>query len=248
MDALVHSAPDGYTLALATMSQAVFNSYLFSKLPYDPQRDLQPVATLVTGAMAVAAHPSFPARSMQELIAKAKAEPGGLFVGMPQAGSPPHVVALLLNRASGIDVTMVPHKSGADAIAAVLGGQIPLVIDAPTIISPHVKAGRLQALVVTGRERELELPDVPTAIESGLAGVEGEAWIGIVAPSGTPATIVNRLNQELGRVLNSPDMKKIMAVFSFRTITRSPDEFVRMISEDHAKWGPVIRGAGIRIE
>ena len=214
----------------------------------DPQRDLQPVAPLVTGAMVLAAHPSFPARSLQEMISAAKAGPRKLFVAMPQAGSPPHVVALLLNRASAIDVTMVAHKSGTDAIVAVLGGQIPLVIDAPTIIAPHVKAGRLKALVVTGREREPELPDIPTAIESGLGGVEGEAWIGIVAPSGTPLAIVNRLNRAFARVMEEPETKKIMATMSFRTITASPEDFGRMIRDDHAKWGPIIRSAGLRID
>lgn len=248
MDAMSRSAPDGYTLALATMSQAVFNCYLFSKLPYDPLRDLEPVATLVTGAMALAAHPSFQARSLQEFVALAKAQPGKLFVAMPQAGSPPHVVALLLNRAAGIDVTMVPHKSGTDAITAALSGQIPLIIDAPTIISPHVHAGRLRALAVTGRQREDALPDVPTARESGFPAVEGEAWIGLVAPTGTPVAVVQRLNREIGTILATSEMQGLMAKFSFRPLTSTPEEFRKLIREDHAKWSTVIRDAGLKLD
>ena len=248
MDALVHSPPDGYTLALATMSQAVFNSYLFSKLPYDPLRDLEPVMPLVTGAMAIVAHPSFPASNLQELITLAKGQPGKLFMAMPQAGSPPHVVALLLNRAAGIDLTMVPHKSGPEALNAVLSGQIPLLIDAPTVISTHVAAGKLKALVVTGRRREEASPDVPTASESGLANVQGEAWIGLVAPAGTPTHIVQRLHRELVLILAAPEMQAQMARLSFRTMNETPDEFRTLIKSEHAKWSAVIRHAGLKLD
>ena len=248
MEALMRSAPDGHTLAIATMSQAVFNSFLFAKLPYDPLRDLQPVALLATGAMVVAAHPSFPAHTFADFVARAKENPGKLFVGMPQKGAPPHVVALWLNRAAGIDVSMVPHKSGAEAVAAAVGGQIPLVIDAPTIIAPQVKAGRLKALVVTGRAREPELPDVATVAESGLSGIEGEAWIGLVAPAGTRPEIVQRLNRELSAILESPATKQLLAALAFRVVTATPERFGQVIGEAHAKWGPLIRDAGLKID
>jgi tripartite-type tricarboxylate transporter receptor subunit TctC len=248
MDSLLRAPVDGHTLALATMSQAVFNSYLFSKLPYDPLRDLEPVALLVTGAMALAAHPSFPPRSLQELVVLAKQQPGKLFVAMPQAGSPPHVVALLLNRAAGIDLTMVPHKSGSEAMTLVYSGGAPLIIDAPTLISPHVKSGKLIALVVTGREREVALPGVPTVAESGYPGVEGEAWIGVVARAGTPAAIVQRLNQEIAAVLAARDVQEIMARLSFRTLSATPAEFGRVVREEHAKWGAIIREAGLKLD
>jgi tripartite-type tricarboxylate transporter receptor subunit TctC len=248
MQALVRSAPDGHTIALATMSQAVFNSYLFSKLPYDPQRDLEPVALLVTGAMALAAHPSFPASSMQELVRTAKAQPGKLFVAMPQAGSPPHVIALLLARAAGVEFTMVPHKSATEAMTIVLSGQVPLFIDAPTIISPQVRAGKLKALVVTGPEREAALPGVPTALESGLAGVQGEAWIGIVAPAGTSPAIVQRLNRELRAALETPEMRELMARFSFRPLYATPQEFRKLIADEHATWGTLIRDANLKLD
>jgi tripartite-type tricarboxylate transporter receptor subunit TctC len=245
--ALLESAPDGHTLALATMSQAVFNRYLFAKLPYDPVRDLEPVAPLVTGAMTLAAHPSFGARSLVDFVALAKRRPGQLFVAMPQAGSPPHIVALLLERATGIDVTLVPHKSAADATQAVISGEIPLLFDAPTAIAPLAQAGRLRALAVTGRQREPLLPDTLTARESGF-DLLGEAWIGLVAPRRTPVDIVQRLNRELGAIMASPEMAGTMAMLSFRPMRSSAEEFDALIRQEHAKWGTIIRDAGLRLE
>ena len=247
MGALVRSAPDGHTLALATMSQAVFNSYLFAKLSYDPLRDLEAVAPLVKGAMVLAAHPSFAARDLPEFVALAKTQPGKLFVAIPQLGSPPHIIALLLNRATGIDVTFVPHKSGSDAVTAVVSGEIPVLFDAPTIISNQVEAGRLKALAVTGRQREPVLPTIPTASESGF-NVPGEAWIGLVAPIGTPGSIVQRLNRELTRILTTPEIRSLMAGLGFRTMDSTPEAFRTLIRDDHAVWSAVIREAGLKIE
>jgi tripartite-type tricarboxylate transporter receptor subunit TctC len=247
MAALLQSAPDGHTLALATMSQAVFNPYLFAKLPYDALRDLEPITPLVTGAMALAAHPSFPANSLNEFVALAKAQPGKYFVAMPQSGSPPHIVALLFNRATGVDVTMVPHKSGSDAVNAVVSGEIPLLFDAPTIISSQVQAGRLKALVVTGRQRESVLPSTPTARENGF-DVQGEAWIGLVAPRGTPAAVVHRLNRDIASILAASETQATLAKLSFRTMASTSEAFRALIREEHTKWSAVIRDAGLRLE
>lgn len=247
MVALAHSAPDGHTLALVTMAQAVFNPYLFGKLPYDPLRDLEPVAPIVTGAMVLAAHPSFAATSLPALVALAKTQPGKLFIATPALGSPPHIFALLLCRAAGIEVTFVPHKSGTEAMRAVVSGEIPLLIDGPVGVAPQVKAGKLVALAVTGREREAILPATPTARESGI-DAEGEAWMGIVAPAGTPAAVVQRLNRELTLVTSSPEMRAQVAARGLRTLASTAEAFRAQISSDHAKWGPLIRTAGLTLE
>lgn len=247
MTALARSAPDGRTLGLATMSQAVFNSYLFANLAYDPLRDFEPVTPLATGAMVLAAHPSFPARTLSEYVGTARSQAGRLFVAMPQTGSPPHVVALLLNRAAGVSVTLVPHKSGAQALNAVLMGEIPLLIEAPTSVAPLVQAGKLKALAVTGREREALLPDTPTAREAGL-DIDGEAWIGLVAPAGTPSLLLERLSRQVAQTVRRPEMQAVPARMSFRPLTSSPDEFRQLIRAEHAKWGPAIREAGLRLE
>jgi tripartite-type tricarboxylate transporter receptor subunit TctC len=247
MVALKRSAPDGYTLALATMSQAVFNPYLFANPGYDPLRDLEPIAPLVTGAMALAAHPSFPPSTLTQFVALAKAEPGKLFVAIPQLGSPPHIVLLLLSKSTGIDVTVVPHKSGSDAVAAVVAGEIPLLFDAPTVISGQAAAGKLKAITVTGKQREAALPATATASESGF-DVQGDAWIGLVAPAGTPPSIVERLNREVARVMAAPEMNNVMTKLSFQSLHSTPQAFRDRIRSDHAKWSAVIRDAGLKLE
>ena len=247
MSALVHSAADGHTLALATMSQAVFNRYLMTTLPYDPLRDLEPVAPLVNGAMVLAAHPSSAPRSLQEFVQLAKAQRENLFVAIPQFGSPPHIVALLLNRAAGIEVTFVPHKSGSEAVNAVVSGEIPFLIDAPTIVASQVQAGKLKALAVTGLQREAALPDTPTLSQSGY-DVQGEAWIGLVAPAGTPPAIVNRLNRELGLILGTAEIRELMGRLGFRTMASTPEDFRALIQAEHVKWGALIRNAGLKLD
>jgi tripartite-type tricarboxylate transporter receptor subunit TctC len=198
--------------------------------------------------MAIAAHPSFPADNLSGLIQVAKASPGKLFMAMPQNGSPSHVVALLLARATGIDITLVPHKSGAEAVSAVVGNQIPVLIDAPTLFSSHVAEGKLKALVVTGRERESVLPFVPTAMESGFPQVQGEAWIGLVAPAGIPPHIVRRLNHELSEVFNSAEIESALRRLSFRKLQGTPKDFADLITAEHDKWGTIIREAGLHLD
>jgi tripartite-type tricarboxylate transporter receptor subunit TctC len=248
MQALTHAAPDGYTLAVATMSQAIFNGYLFSKLPYDPRRDLEPVATLVTGALVLAANPAFPANSLAELVKVARAGGEKLFVAMPQTGSPPHVLGLLIQRTTGIEFTMVPYKAGTEAVAAAVAGEVLLVIEAPTAIAPQVSAGKLKGLMVTGREREPSLPNTPTAIESGFADVQGEAWIGLVAPAGTAAPRIARLNTALAEILGMPQMKDQLASLGFRPLVKSPQDFDKLMAAERIKWSAVIRNASLKLD
>jgi tripartite-type tricarboxylate transporter receptor subunit TctC len=247
ISALMRSPPDGHTLALATMSQAVFNTYLFARLPYDPLQDFAPVAPLVTGAMVLAGHPSAGVHSLGDYVRIAKAQRGQLFVAVPQLGSPPHVIGLLLDRAAGIQVSMVPHKSGADALTAVISGAIPLIIEAPTTVAPLVESGKLLAIAVTGREREPLLPQTPTVREGGI-DAEGEAWIGVVAPRGTALGVVQRLNRELNAILQDPDTRAAMRRLGFRTLNATPEAFARLLRDEHAKWGPAIRDAGLKLE
>jgi tripartite-type tricarboxylate transporter receptor subunit TctC len=248
MQALVSSAPDGHTLALATMSQAVFNPYLFANTGYDPLRDLAPVSPLVSGAFALAAHPAFPANTLPEFIALTKREPGKVLVGTTQLGSPPYVTLSMLLRAAGIQVTVVPFRSGQDGLTAVMRGDTQAFLDAPTIITPQAKAGTLKVLVVTGREREIELPDVPTAAEMGLPAAQSEAWIGLVAPARTPGEIVLRVNREITGLLALPELRDRLRQLSFVTVAATPEEFQRLIRDEHGRWSSVIREAGLRLD
>jgi tripartite-type tricarboxylate transporter receptor subunit TctC len=246
--ALLAGKPDGYTLALATMSQAVFNSYLFSNLPYDPIRDLTPIAPLASGAMAIAAHPTFAARTFAEFVSTAKAQPDKVLVGTAGIGSPPHVFANLLIRATGIKVTLVPYKSGAEGMTGVMRGDVQLFVDAPTIISPQARIGTVKVLAVTGRSREAELPEVPTIAETGFPNAEAEAWIGLVAAAHTPLEIVTRLNHALVEILTTADFRQKLKTLSFVAVTSSPEEFGRRIRDDHVRWGPIIKDAGITLD
>ena len=248
MQGLVGSPPDGYTIALATMSQAVFNSYLFSKLSYDPLRDLEPVSPVVTGAMAIVAHPAFPANTFREFVSFAKAQPGKVLFGHPSNGGPPHLVAELVMRAAGIEVTFVPFRSGPDAVTGVLRGDVQIAIDGPLIFTPHVKERALKVLAVTGRSREEELPDVPTVAEAGFPGAQGEPWIGLVAPAHTPREIVMRLNHEIAAILATRELRERLQALSFSPVTATPEEFQALIRDEHARWGPVIREAGLKLD
>jgi len=248
MQALIAGAPDGYTLALATMSQAVFNSYLFSKLPYDPLRDLEPICPLVTGAMAIGAHPAVQADTLAGLVALARAQPGKLSIGTAGNGSPPDLVARLLVRAAGIDVALIPFRTCPEGLTGVMRGDVQVFIDAPPMIAPQAKAGTVKVLAVTGRAREPELPDVQTVAEAGFPDVRGEAWIGLVAPRGTPKEVSARLSHEIAGILNAPDVVQRLAVLSFRPFIETSDAFRALIADEHKRWGPIIREAGIKLD
>ena len=248
ISSLLTAAPDGHTLAIATMSQAVFNSYLFSKLSYNPLHDLEPVAPLVTGAMAIAANAAFPANTFAEFVALARSKPDTVLVGTPGVGSPPHVFANLLVRAANIKVTLVPYTSGPEGITGVMRGDVQIFVDAPTIIAPQVKAGSIKVLAVSGRSRDDQLPEVPTIAEAGLPAAQAEAWIGLVAPAHTPTPVVERLNREIVAILKDPEFRRRLAVLSFVPVTASPEEFRKLIQAEHQRWGVVIREAGIHLD
>ncbi|MEW6644708.1 MAG: tripartite tricarboxylate transporter substrate binding protein [Pseudomonadota bacterium] len=248
MQALTSAGADGAALAIASMSQLVFNSYLFSKLPYDPQRDVAPVAPLVVGALAVAAHPSVPAATFAEFVTYAKSRPGGVAVGTAGNGSPPDVVTRLLVRTAGLDVTFVPFRTGPEGLTGVMRGDVQLFVDAPPLIAPQVKAGAVKALAVTGSVREPDLPDVPTVAEAGFPGAEAEAWLGLVARAGTPDGILAELNRMVSGIMATAEVREQFARLSFRPLAGSREAFRAMIDDGHRRWGPVIREAGLRLD
>jgi tripartite-type tricarboxylate transporter receptor subunit TctC len=248
MEAVARAAPDGYTIGLATMSQVVFNPFLFAKLPYDPAKDLAPIANLVSGPMVVATHSSHPIGSMRDLINAARAQPGKIHYAVPALGSPPHVVSLLTWKAANVSLTVVPFRGGAEALANVLSGEVPVLFDAPPIIAAHVKTGRLKALAVTGEARDPSLPDTPTLTEAGVEGVKGDAWIGLVAPAGTSPAIIKKLNGEVAGVLASEEVARAYRGAGWRIRSGSPEAFGDQIRDDRALWGAVIRESGIRLD
>jgi len=248
ISAMLAAQPDGHTLALATMSQAVFNSYLFPKLAYDPRRDFAPVSLLVTGAMAVAAHPAFPPTAFRAFVDLARTQPGRIMLGTTAVGSPPHVFCHLLVRAAGIDVTIVPHTSGAEGMRSVVRGDVQLFLDAPTIISPQAAVGAVKVLVVTGRSREKAMPEIPTIAEVGLSEATAEAWIGLVASVQTPPQLVERLSVSVNEILAMNSVRQRLENLSFVATGSTPQEFATRLRGDHALWGPIIKASGIKLE
>ncbi|OVZ60206.1 ABC transporter substrate-binding protein [Pigmentiphaga sp. NML030171] len=248
MTNLKNSAADGYTLAVVTNAHAVWNQYLFSKLPYHPQADLQAVSPIAVIPMVLTASPALPAGSLKELVALAKARPGVLNYASSSTGSPPHVLFEMFKLQTGADILHVPFKSGPDALNSTISDRTQLYLAGSALIEPQVKDGRLKALAVNTRERLPGLPGVPTFAEQGYQGLEDTVWLGVVAQAGVPADIVQRLNREIAKAVRAEDMKKLYDAHGSVVYTSSPEEFAARIKADHALWGPVIRKANISLD
>jgi tripartite-type tricarboxylate transporter receptor subunit TctC len=245
---VARSAPDGYTLLLAYDGTMVVNPHVFAKIPFDTLRDFAPVTKLGDAPTLVVAHPSVPANNMRELIALAKAKPGTLSYGTSGTGNTPHLVGEMLNLRAGTDLQHIPYKGGAQAIADVVGGQIPLSFTAVAGAQQFLKAGKLKALGVTSRQRVAALPDTPTFIESGLPNFVVNTWFGILAPANTPRPIVDRLQRDLAAVLKDPEVRERFAVLGNEPVGNTPDEYAAQIKADLAQWGEIVKRAGVRIE
>jgi tripartite-type tricarboxylate transporter receptor subunit TctC len=248
MKALVGSDPDGYTLGLATMNQVVFDSYLFPSLPYDPLKDLAPITLLGSNSNAIAVRKSFAPDNFATLVATAKARPGTINIGTALPGTPPHIFAHVLTHIIGIDVSFVPYRSGLDGLAGLMRGEVQVFVDAPVIMLPEVKADAIKILAVSSREREHELPNTPTLTELGYPALEAEPWAGLVAPSHTSAEVVAWLNRAAQSVLASPQVRKRFETLGITPRGTTPEEFHSLIEREHARWGAMIRDAGIRVD
>jgi len=248
MHAIVSSAPDGYTLGLATISQAVFNSYLYRKLSYDPRRDLLPVSTLATSASVLVAHPGVQANSLAELVALSKQEPSKLLIGIPASGSPPHIAALLLLRETGLSASFVPFRSGPDAVQGALRGDIQLLVDGPTLLAPQVAEGRLKAFVFMGHERTAILRDVPTIAEAGFGSATAESWLGLVAPRDTPTAIVEALSRATRTITAKSEYRDALERISMRPTASTPEAFATLIAQEHQHWSPLLSAANLKLD
>lgn len=231
---LAQARADGYAIGLVSRAQMVYNVYLFQNLPYDPLRDFTPVINLVAGPGVVAVHPAFPAATLQDLVALAKAQPGKIHYAIPQMGAPPHIFALRLSEATQIDMVAVPFRGAPEALSAVIAGDVPVLFDAPLIVAPHVKAGKLKVIAVTGSERSRLLPETPTVAESGYPSLEGEAWLGLVVPAGVPAAIIAQINEAASGALRATALKEHLETLGWRILGGSADEFAATITKDHA--------------
>jgi tripartite-type tricarboxylate transporter receptor subunit TctC len=242
------SAPDGYTLFLGGVGSHAINPNLHEKLPYDPIKDFAPVALLAQAPLVLVVHPSVPANSVAELTAYARAHPGKLNFASNGNGSSSQLAAVMFDSMAGVEMVHVPYKGLSPALADLLSGQVQLMFSSVVAILPHIKAGKLRGLAVTGAKRLASLPELPTIAESGLPGYEASSWYGILAPAGTPRDIVMKLNAGLAKALEQPEVRNSLLAEGAEPVGGSPEAFAAHIRAEKERLGKLIRDAKIRLE
>jgi tripartite-type tricarboxylate transporter receptor subunit TctC len=249
LELVAKSQADGYTLLLGPLSALAINPALFSKLPYDSVKDFAPISMTSRVTLALAASPSLSANSVKELIALAKASPGKLSYGSTGIGNVTHLAGEMLKSKSGIDLVHVPYKGAGPQLIDVMSGHVAVGFVSLTAAIPHVRAGRLKALVVTSKQRSGAAPDIPTVSEVGLPDLEiATGWFGILAPARTPKAVVSRLNAEIVKVIQMPEVQERFIGQGLDPATSTADEFSAIIKSDLAKWARIVREAGIRAQ
>jgi tripartite-type tricarboxylate transporter receptor subunit TctC len=248
IDAVAKAPPDGYTLGMGPVGALAITRHMVAKLPYDIERDLQPVAIVTTGYMLLAISPKFPVESVRELIDYAKKNPGKLSNASSSNGSPGHVSGELFKSMTGTDIVHIPYKGGAPAIADLIAGNVQLMFESTNSIAPHVKNGRVRALAVTGAKRSTSLPEVPTLAEAGVPGYEVNTWSGVIAPAGLPRAVLGRLNAAVNAAIATPQAKARLAELGNEGGGGTPEDFAELIRRDSAKWAEVVRRSGAKID
>jgi tripartite-type tricarboxylate transporter receptor subunit TctC len=248
MDAVAKAPPDGHTLVIGALGPLAMNPALYPKTPFDPVRDFAAVSLLATGPVAIAVHPSVPARNVKELVELAKREPGKLNFGSPGVGTSPHLTGELLKMLTGTDIVHVSYKGNAEALTDLVSGRVSIVFTGVPPVVPLVKAGRVRLLATTGRQRTAQLPHVPTIVEAGLPGAQVLIWYGVVAPIATPKELVARLNREIVKIMQAPDIRERFSQQGIEPETSTPEQFAQLIREEYARWTKVIRTTGIKLE
>ncbi|MBE0625840.1 MAG: tripartite tricarboxylate transporter substrate binding protein [Burkholderiales bacterium] len=246
-DAVAKSDPDGYTLLMMSNTHTV-NESLISNKPFQLLRDFAPVAPVNYSDLVLVVHPSVPANTLKEFIALAKAKPHELNYASSGPGTPYHMAGELFKAMAGLDIVHVPYKGSSGARTDVLGGQVQMMFDAITTMAPNVRAGKVKALGTTGKTRSPVLADVPTVSEAGVPGYEAVIWLGVMAPAGTPKPIVERLNAEIKKIVNSTEVKDAWAKQGAAPMSMSTDEFGQYLREDIAKWAKVVKISGAKVD
>jgi len=241
------STPDGYTMVLCSLGLS-YAPALYSKLPYDTEKDLLPISLVATQPFVYVVIPALGVNSMKDLIALAKSKPGEIRYGSGGSGGSSHLGTELLREMTGIDLVHVPYKGTGPALTAMLGGEIHMQLIGISSVVPHMKSGRMRALAVSGAKRSSAAPDVPTVAESGVPGYEFDVWYGMLFPAGTPRAIVGKVNAEINRVLKSAALTQRFAAVGLEPAGNTPEEFARMIRSEIVKWRKVVKSAKIKVE
>ena len=246
---LVAKAPaDGYTLVLGNNATHATNESLFPNMPYQTLRDFTPIALVATVTNMVTVHPSVPARSVADLVAHAKANPGKLNYGSTGNGSAAHLIGELFKATAGVDMVHVPYRGSAPAVTDLLAGQVQMMFATLPTVLPHVQDNKLRGLAITAPVRLASQPAVPTLVESGFSGLVADAWFGLLAPAGTPAEIINRLAPETVKAVQAEDSRRTLMAQGFEVTTSTPAQFAEHIRVEIAKWAKVIRDSGAKVD
>jgi tripartite-type tricarboxylate transporter receptor subunit TctC len=251
MEALAKSPPDGYTIGLSTTGSHAINPHLYKNLAYDPIRDFAPITLGISYVNMLVVSPSLPVRTAADLVAYAKATPGGATFGSAGNGSSNHLFGELLKSLTGAPMQHVPYKGSAQALTDVMGGNLTFMFDILNVSGPQIRAGRLRGIAVASAKRTPYFPEIPTLTEAGIKGFEeagADLWFGIMAPAGTPKAVIARLNQALIQGLRSPDMRERIRAQSLDLWTSTPEEFAAVLKADLARWGKVVKASGARID
>jgi tripartite-type tricarboxylate transporter receptor subunit TctC len=242
-----NATPDGHTLLIVS-SALVLNPGLYAKIPYDAEKSFSPVSNMAASPNVFIAHPSVPAKSMQELVRLAQGAPKKYSFATPGIGTTPDLSAVIFRLNTKADIATVPYNGAGPAVVAVIANQVPLGCVAMPPATPHIQGGRLRALAVTTAKRSPVLPDVPTMAESGFPGQESETLQGLLAPAGTPATVIQRLHADVVKILAQPDTRERISALGFDIIASSPKDFAAQIKTEVVKWTKVVKEAGIKVE
>jgi len=246
--AAANAAADGYTLVVSATAPLAINPNIYPKLTYDPRRDFAPIGLHSWLPYALVTNPRTGINSLQELIAYAKANPGKLTYASIGNGSTSHLLMTMLLQQTGVKIVHIPYKGSAQSQTDLIAGLVDMTFDTMVTVMPHVKSGRLRALATSGISRSQFAPEIPTVDEQGLPGFDAGAWLGLLAPAGTPKPIIDRLNKELNLILDEPDTRKRLLGLGSEPLKSTPEEFAAHIRSEYAKWGQRVRESGAKIE
>jgi tripartite-type tricarboxylate transporter receptor subunit TctC len=246
-DIVVKSPADGYTLLMASSAEVALNVAVYSKMSYDPERDLAPVTQVAASPLVLVVHPSLPARNVKEFIALAKKRPGEIGYATAGAGSPHHIAGEWMKLLAKIDIIHVPYKGGGPQLIDLLGGHVDSGFLVLPVVAPYLKTGKLRALAVTSLERSPAIPDVPTLDESGLHGLDVTQWWGVFMPAGTPRDIIAKLHAEITDIIKQPNVRALMTELGAEPVGSSPEQFGDFVRAEIAKFRNVTRQANIRV-
>jgi tripartite-type tricarboxylate transporter receptor subunit TctC len=247
-EAAAKSQPDGYTLVLSNSSSVVTNPHLFKKLPFDPLNDFAPISMVASAGQVLVVHPSVPATTIAELTAFAKANPNKLNFGSGGKGIQSHISGEMYKSAVGVDIVHIPYKGTVQAVTDLLAGQIQMVFSDMAPALPHIKSGKLRAIAVTSSQRSASLPDVPTISESGLPGFSSGVWWSVLGPKGTPVEIVNRINSEIGKMMQSADVREAYAKLGITPQHSTPSKVLENIRGESPVMAKILKAAGVEAE